>query len=51
MFALAGGLHPGNVANAVTLCKPDWVDVARGVEHSPGIKDEAKVRAFMRHFL
>jgi indole-3-glycerol phosphate synthase/phosphoribosylanthranilate isomerase len=51
VFALAGGLHPENVASAVELCKPDWVDVARGVEHSPGIKDEAKVRAFMRHFL
>jgi indole-3-glycerol phosphate synthase / phosphoribosylanthranilate isomerase len=51
VFALAGGLHPENVAAAVALCKPDWVDVARGVEHSPGIKDESKVRAFMRHFL
>jgi indole-3-glycerol phosphate synthase / phosphoribosylanthranilate isomerase len=51
VFALAGGLHPENVGAAVELCKPDWVDVARGVEHSPGIKDEAKVRAFMRHFL
>jgi indole-3-glycerol phosphate synthase / phosphoribosylanthranilate isomerase len=51
VFALAGGLHPENVADAVALCKPDWVDVARGVEHSPGIKDESKVRAFMRHFL
>jgi len=51
VFALAGGLHPENVAAAVALCKPDWVDVARGVEHSPGTKDETKVRAFMRHFL
>jgi indole-3-glycerol phosphate synthase/phosphoribosylanthranilate isomerase len=51
VFALAGGLHPENVAAAVELCKPDWVDVARSVEHSPGIKDETKVRAFMRHFL
>jgi indole-3-glycerol phosphate synthase / phosphoribosylanthranilate isomerase len=51
VFALAGGLHPENVASAVEFCKPDWVDVARGVEHSPGIKDESKVRAFMRHFL
>lgn len=51
VFALAGGLNPENVDAAIELCKPDWVDVARGVEHSPGIKDEAKVRAFMRHFL
>ena len=51
VFALAGGLNPENVAAAVELCKPDWVDVARGVEHSPGIKDETKVRAFMSHFL
>ncbi len=48
IFALAGGLHPGNVAKAVEICNPEWVDVARGVEQSPGIKNEAKLRAFMK---
>jgi indole-3-glycerol phosphate synthase/phosphoribosylanthranilate isomerase len=51
IFALAGGLHPGNVAKAVTICNPEWVDVARGVEERPGIKDEAKVRAFMKELI
>jgi len=51
VFALAGGLHLDNVARAVALCKPEWVDVARGVEQSPGMKDETKVRAFLRQFL
>jgi phosphoribosylanthranilate isomerase len=47
VFALAGGLHPGNVAQAVEICHPQWVDVARGVEKEPGIKDPAKMRAFV----
>src|SRR5262249_44491786 len=35
IFALAGGLNSTNVKRAVDLCKPAWVDVARGVEKSP----------------
>ncbi|MFH0968120.1 MAG: phosphoribosylanthranilate isomerase [Methanobacteriota archaeon] len=46
---LAGGLHPGNVADAVSTIRPYAVDVASGIEISPGIKDPAKVRAFVQN--
>lgn len=48
VFALAGGLHSGNVAQAVEICNPVWVDVARGVEKAPGVKDPEKLNAFMK---
>ena len=44
---LAGGLTPGNVAQAVQLVRPFAVDVASGVESSPGRKDQALVKAFI----
>lgn len=44
---LAGGLTPDNVRRAVEQVSPDAVDVASGVESSPGVKDAAAVRRFV----
>ena len=45
---LAGGLTADNVARAISLVKPYAVDVSGGVEASKGIKDVAKIAAFMQ---
>ena len=45
---LAGGLVPENVANAIKQVQPYAVDVSGGVELTKGVKDAAKVAAFMR---
>lgn len=45
---LAGGLGPENVAEAISCVRPAAVDVASGVESSPGIKDETRMRLFFK---
>lgn len=46
-IVLAGGLVPGNVAEAIAQVHPAGVDVASGVEISPGRKDLDQVRSFI----
>ena len=45
---LAGGLNPENVKTALDAVRPYAVDVASGVEASPGVKDHTKLQAFIR---
>jgi phosphoribosylanthranilate isomerase len=45
---VAGGLHPGNLADAIRITRPFGVDVASGVESERGVKDLALVESFIQ---
>lgn len=47
-WGLAGGLTPGNVAEAVRVTRAPLVDTSSGVENAPGSKDPNKIAAFCR---
>jgi phosphoribosylanthranilate isomerase len=45
---LAGGLSPGNVAEAIAEVRPFGVDVSSGVEEAPGRKSPALIASFVK---
>jgi phosphoribosylanthranilate isomerase len=47
-FMVSGGLHAGNVADAVRVTRAGGVDVSSGVERTAGIKDPEMIRGFIR---
>lgn len=47
-WMLAGGLTPGNVADAVRLTGAQQVDVASGIESAPGVKDKDAMKRFVQ---
>ncbi len=47
-YMLSGGLHAGNIADALRLANPPGIDISSGVESEPGVKDVALIEAFFR---
>ena len=48
-YLLAGGLNPSNVSKAIEVLHPFGVDVASGVESSPGVKDIKLIKEFIKN--
>jgi len=48
LLILAGGLHPGNITQAIRQVRPYAVDVSSGVESAKGVKDANLMRAFLQ---
>lgn len=46
-WGIAGGLNPENVARAIEIAKPAFVDTSSGVENAPGQKSREKIAAFV----
>jgi phosphoribosylanthranilate isomerase len=46
-WILAGGLHPGNVEQAIQILHPYAVDVSGGIESAPGVKDVQRMQQFI----
>ena len=47
-FMVSGGLHAGNVAEAMRVTRAHGVDISSGVERAPGVKDVEMIREFIR---
>ncbi len=47
-WMLSGGLDQDNIRAALSMLAPDGVDVSSGVEDRPGVKNPAKIRAFIQ---
>jgi phosphoribosylanthranilate isomerase len=47
-FMVSGGLHAGNVAEAIRVTRAGGVDVSSGIESAPGVKDPGLIRDFIR---
>ena len=47
-YMVSGGLHAGNVAEAVRVTRAGGVDVSSGIESAPGVKDPEMIKAFIR---
>jgi phosphoribosylanthranilate isomerase len=45
-FFLSGGIGPDNVAAAISLVRPDGIDLSSSIESEPGVKDHDKMRQF-----